>query len=217
MQTPTTAPLLRCLATPRAQLFHHRASTAAKQDHHAPSRNDEPPASWGKAATEPKRTATPRRQPRKLSSSQASTKPTSTKNPFKLLERLNSTRRDLRPSALSLLEELFPVETANSRRLQLNRRDAASAPQEKPGQDVPWIPFDTSLDSNKLTAAQNNELSKRKVAARDLEGESVLVLRKASVHLSEADFQRVVPTGRHIEGWNRGSFTKSKLSFLPFG
>ncbi|KAK5161558.1 hypothetical protein LTR04_004191 [Oleoguttula sp. CCFEE 6159] len=94
----------------------------------------------------------------------------------------------------SLLEELFPEEA---------KRKADEAQQNSERQ-VPRLPLDRTKPPTSepaWTVPQQDTIPE----GRDYLDEpdtTVLVLRNASKALTENDFRRVVPKGKHIEGWN---------------
>lgn len=113
----------------------------------------------------------------------------------------------------SLMEQLFPEET---------RRYAAA--ESEPERHVPRLPIDQAMPFNARRDAINREkarLSKQaesdaksparaalraSIRQQDASGDqaAVLVLSNASTNLVEEDFRRLVPQGRHMEGWALG-------------
>ncbi len=106
----------------------------------------------------------------------------------------------------SLFEQLFP-----------DQQQQPEVPQEQP-QQVPRLPTDPinpisttdSHDTSRRDRSENYYLSpKAKDRFREVANEelpfgpevSVLVLRNASKNLVEDDFRRLIPRGRHMEGW----------------
>lgn len=121
---------------------------------------------------------------------------------------------------MSLLEELFPEEA--------QRR---SAPAARPQKELPRLPLDipdvlqSQPEADKQGLRKNKELpldratywesmtnTKKQYARLERQGDfiSVLVLNSASKNLGEEDFRRVIPQGKHIEGWSleRGDIIK---------
>jgi len=98
---------------------------------------------------------------------------------------------------LSLMEQLFPEET---RQEEKGRRKAE--------REIPRLPLDSSNPDSLRHDSRTGD-GKRTYAFRQLgkdlgrqEVETrVLVLRNASLNLMEVDFKRLIPQGRHIEGW----------------
>ena len=103
----------------------------------------------------------------------------------------------------SLLEQLFPEET--------KRYEEAQAKQER---EIPRMPLDmpeikqTPADRLALPPRQNesrNAMQKRRTmelqAAQADSQTSVLVMLNASKNLTKEDFTRLIPQGRHMEGW----------------
>ncbi|KAB8339240.1 hypothetical protein FH972_022174 [Carpinus fangiana] len=153
---------------------------------------------------------------RRSPASSAQNTPTDTKHSSLKRTNLSSKgvpgkRRDNRPTAISLLEELFPVETASSHWQQSrDSRDTVKGKQASE-REVPWMRLDNVLTQDDYAQAEGIDRRKQRLANRLSENLALLVLRKASIHLCEADFRRVVPGGQHIEGWNLGGFQKERL------
>lgn len=100
--------------------------------------------------------------------------------------------------SLSLLEELFPEE-------------AKFGQDAKPQREIPRLPLDLpNADEQKDPQKRNGRANRFSARSQELyqqmkeQGEqvAVLVLRNASKNLVEEDFQRLIPKGKHIEGWN---------------
>ncbi|RMZ13101.1 hypothetical protein D0860_02692 [Hortaea werneckii] len=103
----------------------------------------------------------------------------------------------------SLMEQLFPEET---RRYEEARRHAA--------REIPRLPLDTppSAPEREEMTLSIHGLDGLPRAARRLQDKfrqddaispeiTVLVMRNASPNLVEEDFRRLIPQGRHMEGW----------------
>ncbi|KAK3068671.1 hypothetical protein LTR53_013573 [Teratosphaeriaceae sp. CCFEE 6253] len=104
----------------------------------------------------------------------------------------------------SLIEQLFPEET---RRHEKAQRDAA--------REIPRLPLENistphkpdserhrarEADRSRPDAARHGEAIQRRGGSQG-DDISVLVLRNASTNLVEEDFRRLIPQGRHMEGW----------------
>ena len=98
----------------------------------------------------------------------------------------------------SLIEQLFPEET---KRYEEQQRQA---------REIPRLPLDTlspkvareSEERSPLQTQQNGMTrSRRQYIEATAPDTAVLVLRNASKNLTEEDFRRLIPQGRHIEGW----------------
>ncbi|KAK5676158.1 hypothetical protein LTS10_011450 [Elasticomyces elasticus] len=108
----------------------------------------------------------------------------------------------------SLIEQLFPEET---KRYEEAQRKASRSREER---EIPRLPLDTlprppktrvlrpaeTVDDTRSDAAQRLERHMRTSDASQTEI-TVLVLRNASPNLVEEDFRRLIPQGRHMEGW----------------
>ncbi|KAK5734408.1 hypothetical protein LTR17_008906 [Elasticomyces elasticus] len=108
----------------------------------------------------------------------------------------------------SLIEQLFPEET---KRYEEAQRKALRSREER---EIPRLPLDTfarppkirvlrpaeTVDDTRSDAAQQLERHMRTSDASQTEI-TVLVLRNASPNLVEEDFRRLIPQGRHMEGW----------------
>ncbi|CAK4034807.1 Hypothetical predicted protein [Lecanosticta acicola] len=103
----------------------------------------------------------------------------------------------------SLIEQLFPEES---------KRHERGATRE-----IPRLPIET-LSQTPPSRPVKRPGPRKSPAARKLEAQvtathdqtAVLVLRNASRNLTEEDFRRLIPQGRHIEGWtlDQGDFYK---------
>ncbi|TKA59755.1 hypothetical protein B0A55_11951 [Friedmanniomyces simplex] len=110
------------------------------------------------------------------------------------------------PAKPSLIEQLFPEET--------KRYEEA---QRKAVREIPRLPLDTfpvparpkrpderldtvKSDDARPAAALRLEEHLRREDASSTET-TVLVLRNASTNLVEEDFRRLIPQGKHLEGW----------------
>ncbi|EME88683.1 uncharacterized protein MYCFIDRAFT_213375 [Pseudocercospora fijiensis CIRAD86] len=97
----------------------------------------------------------------------------------------------------SLIEQLFPEESKKY--------------EEKVSREIPRLPLDIGESPQIAPAATpfsredgKNTLPKRDpdaVKAASRPNTSVLELRNASKNLTEEDFRRLIPQGKHIEGW----------------
>ena len=103
----------------------------------------------------------------------------------------------------SLIEQLFPEET--------KRYEEA---QRKASREIPRLPFYVSVnrarregvrrratETTPLTEAQRLEEHMRRQDAVSTQT-TVLVLKNASTNLVEEDFRRLIPQGKHMEGWS---------------
>jgi len=125
-----------------------------------------------------------------------------------------STKSDSESSERSLLEELFPE--ANS----------TPQPQHKGGRDHPKIEPPMAGIIRPQFVGRPPTLKEKVVESFRKQGEQVTVLQltNCSTQLTEVDFRRVIPKGKHIEGWRRdGDFYKVipgrdplSLERLPF-
>ncbi|KAF1352210.1 hypothetical protein BDV97DRAFT_397251 [Delphinella strobiligena] len=120
---------------------------------------------------------------------------------------------------LGLLEELFPEEASRLKnqerrerevpRLQLDVPDVLT-PDLSGVREQPRTQSEIPLD--KAAYWENYRDTRRQYAHLERQGLgiTVLVLRNASKNLTEEDFRRVIPQGRHIEGWalERGDILK---------
>ncbi len=97
--------------------------------------------------------------------------------------------------AVSLLEELFPQKTVHK----------VSRPEKKSPREIPRLPLDLGLpfgDGSTTTAEGENAARTGRILQREKEL-AILVLRKAGKCLDQNDFKRVMPSGKHIEGWTQ--------------
>lgn len=102
------------------------------------------------------------------------------------------------PKSSSLLEELFPEEAQR-------RHEPTATEREVPrlALDVPKPTSDEEVKTPKAPFVMNKSMSRTYKLLETQRGEtSVLVLRNASKNLVEDDFRRLIPQGKHIEGWN---------------
>ncbi|KAK5129700.1 hypothetical protein LTR08_002944 [Meristemomyces frigidus] len=103
--------------------------------------------------------------------------------------------------APSLIEQLFPEET---KRYEEARRAASREIPRLPLEPV--VPFserrDDGLESKVALPFRTRVMqeSMREEDARDRRT-TILVLRNASPNLVEEDFRRLIPQGKHVEGW----------------
>lgn len=99
-------------------------------------------------------------------------------------------------SSTSLLEELFP---------EVKRKDLSPTPTPK--REVPrlFLPNDYVVDAPIPRPATPTTRRERLTHALQSRGEevTVLTLSRCSTELSESDFRRLIPKGRHIEAWIR--------------
>lgn len=107
------------------------------------------------------------------------------------------------PHKPSLIEQLFPEET--------KRHEEA---QRKAAREIPRLPLDLPVPFNER---QDNDTvddheAPQAFGARQLQDQmrrqdqqsrevTILVLRNASPNLLEEDFRRLIPQGKHMEGW----------------
>ncbi|KAM3413521.1 hypothetical protein BST61_g11511 [Cercospora zeina] len=105
------------------------------------------------------------------------------------------------PPKPSLIEQLFPEETKRYEKQQ----EAAAA------REVPKLPLDALPpvpegprdihDEDQIVGLNNKARRLRLLMKRAPPGAAVLDLRNASLNLTTEDFRRLIPQGRHIEGW----------------
>jgi len=105
----------------------------------------------------------------------------------------------------SLIEQLFPEETKRYEEAQRKAsREIPRLPLDNPvastgrrhrGQDDDPTPFPDMPYSDKSLAWH---MHRQDEVSREI---SVLVLRNASPNLTEEDFRRLIPQGKHMEGW----------------
>lgn len=97
------------------------------------------------------------------------------------------------PAAPSLIEQLFP------------ERYAAGGSHREQAREVPRIPAQPVTPPGPSRAGEQQPLSKVEQLRRTIEAQppvtSVVVLRGAADTLAEEDFRRVIPQGKHLEGW----------------
>ncbi|KAK4619954.1 hypothetical protein CLAFUW4_11447 [Fulvia fulva] len=97
----------------------------------------------------------------------------------------------------SLVEQLFPEES--------KRYEA----QQNASREIPRLPIESRTQTPTITKVVQQDSPRKSFIAQRLHAEaaqaspgtSVLVLRNASNNLTEEDFRRLIPQGRHIEGW----------------
>ena len=110
---------------------------------------------------------------------------------------------------LSLLEELFPEEAA-----KLRATSHSPAATKGPDRHAAPLPLSPDLDdvssaygrphhkgSGGLPRRRDGRIGTLSEEARRRTETTVMVIRNASKSLCEDDFRRVVPKGKHIEGW----------------
>ncbi|KAK5128292.1 hypothetical protein LTR85_002959 [Meristemomyces frigidus] len=101
----------------------------------------------------------------------------------------------------SLIEQLFPEET--------KRYEDA---QRKALREIPRLPLETLIPFNERPITERATVHDEPYSAQQLRTRmqqqdeqykqtTVLVLRNASPNLLEEDFRRLIPQGRHMEGW----------------
>lgn len=114
-----------------------------------------------------------------------------------------SERKTVETKQPSLIEQLFPEET---RRYEEAQRKAA--------REIPRLPLETYTpvadrrqtrehevrDASRSDTARRREEHMRREDALSSHT-TVLVLRNASTNLVEEDFRRLIPQGKHMEGW----------------
>lgn len=104
---------------------------------------------------------------------------------------------------LSLLEELFPEE--------VYKRNASNARYQRKTKRIPRLPLPKVDDVNGLyqdgrtqDRTRPSEIPTAAFSERDSFRQwklAVLVMRRASKSLTENDFRRAAPKGRHIDDW----------------
>lgn len=120
---------------------------------------------------------------------------------------------------LGLLEELFPEEALRHKDQQRREREVPRLQLDVPDILTPHLTAtreqsrtQPDLPLDKAAVWWNTKVYERQYAQMEKQGPgvSVLVLRNASKNLTEEDFRRVIPQGRHIEGWalERGDILK---------
>lgn len=110
---------------------------------------------------------------------------------------------------LSLLEELFPEEAA-----KFKPSSQPLALMKKLDCDIPPLPLSPDLDdvlsahakarrknSTNVPRRRDGRIGTLSAEARGRTETTAMVFRNASKSLCEDDFRRVVPKGKHIEGW----------------
>ncbi|KAI9873839.1 MAG: hypothetical protein M1830_010545 [Pleopsidium flavum] len=116
---------------------------------------------------------------------------------------------------LSLLEELFP-ETSKP---PSPTSTPPSRNRHSPDDPIPPLPLSPDLSdttSFPLPQPSQHGIPRRRsgrignsAEALQRKETTILILRNASRALDESDFKRIVPRGKHIEGWvGRGDFVK---------
>lgn len=105
---------------------------------------------------------------------------------------------------VSLIEQLFPEETKRYEEQQ-------KATREIPRLPLGPLPPKSVKETEQLSLRPNradgdarlhaSERARRSQIEVDQPGTAVLVLRNASKNLTVEDFRRLIPQGRHIEGW----------------
>lgn len=107
----------------------------------------------------------------------------------------------------SLLEELFPEAT---------EPPPSSSPVEKnpdqfPKLELPDAPKSTGLNAPKHVLSRGARLQQKQAQVLEsfkknmhMENISILQLSHCSTELTEVDFIRLIPQGKHIENWRRG-------------
>lgn len=103
--------------------------------------------------------------------------------------------------AISILEELFPKELSREVQSAKAKRRVPRVPLEV---RIPDEAPDAPTDHTKPHRGFSDPETAPSVAeeSRVDDGVAVVVLRKAGSHLMESDFRRLMPGGRHIEGWS---------------
>lgn len=125
---------------------------------------------------------------------------------------------------LSLLEELFPEEA-----VKLKVRNHPPASTKNCDRDIPPLPLSSDLDD--VTSAhakgwrrnsrgpprrRDGRIGTLSAEARGRTDVTVMVIHNASKSLCEDDFRRVVPKGKHIEGWKgQGDILKGLHYLYP--
>lgn len=113
-----------------------------------------------------------------------------------------------------LLEELFPEEAERRTRLTKAKRERdvprlqLDVPDLTPQPAGPRMEAEPDLDNRDARKYYGWLSSQEKKKGEHI---SLLVLRNASKNLTDDDFRRLIPQGKHIEGWNldRGDILKS--------
>lgn len=120
-----------------------------------------------------------------------------TRNPGGNGARSNSQRAREEEATASLYEQLFGASSVEAEHDKVDRQEVPRIPLESP--DVHQSPDPLQYDE-----PMTNDSYRRGTEKETAEGPpqvSVLVLRSASKHLTEADFKRLIPQGSHLEGW----------------
>ncbi|KAF2167118.1 hypothetical protein M409DRAFT_66180 [Zasmidium cellare ATCC 36951] len=99
----------------------------------------------------------------------------------------------------SLVEQLFPEISKRNEEPEASR-EVPRVPLPKVNPDATAQPRPTPSKSNRTDRSWGAQQLEAEMAAAG-PGTSVLVLRNASPNLTEEDFRRLVPQGRHLEGW----------------
>ncbi|TKA31968.1 hypothetical protein B0A50_01213 [Salinomyces thailandicus] len=100
----------------------------------------------------------------------------------------------------SLIEQLFPEETKRHEEVKRAvQREIPRLPMEK----VSYVPERRDLYKSPRTFNSKTAKWERGLIRADNQSAeaTVLVLRNASPNLTEEDFRRIVPQGKHMEGW----------------
>lgn len=114
---------------------------------------------------------------------------------------------------LKLLEELFPEEAQRQGGRTLPERQVprlALDLHDIPDILTPDLGARRALSSREMNLAPDKAASLRRMRPGKQGEVGLLVFRNASKNLTEDDFRRVIPQGKHIEGWNldRGDIIK---------
>ncbi|KAF2852774.1 hypothetical protein T440DRAFT_466352 [Plenodomus tracheiphilus IPT5] len=105
----------------------------------------------------------------------------------------------------SLLEELFPEATSSL----LPRARVDKTPYQYPKLELPKLRRPGRSVATKGSLSKIEKLQRKKAELMDVyqktaEDITVLQLAHCSTELTEVDFLRLIPKGKHIEGWRRG-------------
>ncbi|KAF2208117.1 hypothetical protein CERZMDRAFT_49885 [Cercospora zeae-maydis SCOH1-5] len=100
----------------------------------------------------------------------------------------------------SLIEQLFPEET---KRYEKQQQAAAREVPKLPLDALPPVPKrPRKIQEENENVDESSKLRRLRSAIEHAPpGAAVLVLRNASKNLTTEDFRRLIPQGRHIEGW----------------
>lgn len=171
-------------------------------------RKPEPAAPTPARGSPPSIATTPLPTPARVTPrSEPSTPPLKATKPLPKPVRVSPRSKPSTPH-LSLLEELFPVEAA-----KLKAPIHSPAATTRLGRDVPPLPLSLDLVDASSTHAKGHRRRRLPGLSADARGTTVMLLRNASKSLCEDDFRRVVPKGKHIDGWKgQGDFLKGWLS-----